>query len=155
MRILLDTNIILRLGDEGHRMHGEALAAIDWLDANEHESVIVPQVLYEYWVVGTRPPENNGLGMTAAKADAAISKWISVFRLLLDERGILAYWRDLVLGNDVKGKNAHDARLVAAMQRHEVTKLLSFNKQDFTRFAGINVFTPAEILAGKLPSAIL
>jgi len=51
MRILLDTNVVLRLGDKSHAMHGEALAAIDWLDANGHECVIVPQVLYEYWVV--------------------------------------------------------------------------------------------------------
>jgi predicted nucleic acid-binding protein len=150
MRILLDTNVVLRLGDRGHVMHGEALAAIDWLDANGHECVIVPQVLYEYWVVATRPSENNGLGMPVA--DAAISQWIAVFRLLLDERGVFAYWRDLVATTDVKGKNAHDARLVAAMQRHGLTDLLSFNKRDFIRFTAINAFTPAEVLDGRIPS---
>lgn len=70
MRILVDTNVVVRLGDKGHAMHGEALAAIDWLDANGHECVIVPQVLYEYWVVATRPAENNGLGMPVANVDA-------------------------------------------------------------------------------------
>jgi predicted nucleic acid-binding protein len=152
MRVLLDSNVVLRLGDRGHAMHAEALAAIDWLDANGHECVIVPQVLYEYWVVATRPAENNGLGMSVANADAAISEWIAVFRLLLDERGIFAYWRDLVATNDVKGKNAHDARLVAAMQRHGLTDLLSFNKPDFARYKVINTFTPAEVLDGRIPS---
>jgi predicted nucleic acid-binding protein len=152
MRILLDTNVVLRLGDKGHVMHAQAIAAIDWLDASGHECVIVPQVLYEYWVVATRPSENNGLAMTAAKADAAISRWIEVFRLLLDERGVFSYWRDLVATNDVKGKNAHDARLVAAMLRHGLTDLLSFNKTDFARFGAINTFTPAEVIAGLVRS---
>jgi predicted nucleic acid-binding protein len=51
----------------------------------------------------------------------------------------------------VKGKNAHDARLVAAMQRHGLTRLLTFNKPDFMRFPGINVYSPAEVLAGGIP----
>ncbi len=152
MRILVDTNVALRLGDKRHPMHSEALAAIEWLDANGHECVIVPQVLYEYWVVATRPSENNGLGMPAAKADAAISQWIEVFRLLLDERGVFSDWRDLVARNDVKGKNAHDARLVAAMQRHGLTDLFSFNKADFARFTAIKTYTPAEVLGGQIAS---
>lgn len=150
MRILLDTNIVLRLGDKSHAMHGEALAAIDWLNANGHECLIVPQVLYEYWVVATRPAEKNGLGMLVAHADAAISQWIALFRLLLDERGVFGHWRELVTAHDVKGRNAHDARLVAAMQRHGVTHILSFNKSDFTRFTAISAITPAELLAGQI-----
>ena len=91
MRFLIDTNVVLRLSDRSHGMHGEARAATAWLDTNGHDCVIVPQVLYEYWVVATRPLANNGLGMTVADADAAISRWMVVFRLLLDERGIFAF----------------------------------------------------------------
>ncbi|MEI8381171.1 MAG: type II toxin-antitoxin system VapC family toxin [Planctomycetota bacterium] len=150
MRILVDTNVVLRMADKGHPMHGQALSAIEFLDSNQHECVIVPQVLYEYWVVATRPIENNGLGMTTTNTDLAISKWITLFHLLLDERDIFPIWRDLVTSNDVKGKTAHDARLIAAMQRHGVTNLLSFNKPDFIRFNAIRVFTPAEVLAGQI-----
>jgi predicted nucleic acid-binding protein len=152
MRLLVDTNVVLRMADQGQAMHGDALEAIGWLDANGHECVIVPQVLYEYWVVATRPRENNGLGMTTANVDLAISQWITVFRLLLDERGVFTHWRELVAANEVKGKVAHDARLVAAMQRHSVTGLLTFNKTDFVRFSGIQVFTPADVLAGLISS---
>jgi predicted nucleic acid-binding protein len=133
-------------------MHRDALATIDWLDANGHEGVLVPQVFYEYWVVATRPLENNGLGMDAAVADQAMLRWMSTFRLLLDERGVYNLWRDLVTSNHVKGKTAHDARLVAAMQRHGLTDLLTFNKADFVRFKGIRVYTPAEALSGMIPS---
>ena len=150
MKVLLDTNIVLRLGNRNHAMHSEALASVERLDANGHECVVVPQVLYEYWVVATRPPENNGLGMSVADADATISQWTDVFRLFLDERGVFGHWRELVSKNDVKGKSAHDARLVAAMRRHGLTDLLTFNKSDFVRFPAINVFTPAEVLSGTI-----
>jgi predicted nucleic acid-binding protein len=152
MKILIDTNIVLRMADAGHAMHDQALAAIDWLDSQGHECVIVPQVLYEYWAVATRPLANNGLGMSPTETDLALSQWTTVFRLLLDERGIFDHWRTLVTTHDVKGKNAHDARLVAATQRHGLTHLLSFNKPDFTRFAQIQVFTPAEVLDGQFAS---
>jgi len=150
MRILLDTNVLLRIADKSHAMHREALEAVDWLDLHGHECVIVPQVIYEYWVVATRPLVNNGLGMAVDIADQAIASWATVFRLLLDERGVFQLWRGLVTGNDVKGKTAHDARLVAAKQRHGVSNLLTFNAGDFVRFGAIQVLTPADILAGQL-----
>jgi hypothetical protein len=43
------------------------------------------------------------------------------------------------------GKNAHDARLVAAMRVHGLTHLLTFNAQDFRRYPGINVVTPGDL----------
>lgn len=39
----------------------------------------------------------------------------------------------------MKGKNAHDARLVAAMVRHGLTHILTFNAQDFSRYRGITI----------------
>lgn len=47
----------------------------------------------------------------------------------------------------VSGKNAHDARLVAAMLAHGLTHLLTFNDADFQRFTGITTVTPAAVLA--------
>lgn len=152
MKILLDTNILLRISDKDHPSHAVAISAVEWLESSEHAGVIVPQVLYEYWVVATRPLANNGLGSDVSSVEADLEEWSSTFRLLLDERGVFTRWHSLVTANAVKGKTAHDARLVAAMQRHGVTNLLAFNKQDFTRFANIEVLTPAEILTGHLPT---
>ena len=126
------------------------MAALDWLAAHDHEAVIVPQVLYEYWVVATRLQEVNGLGLDVASAERAVAEWMTVFKPLLDERGVFGHWRNLVSAHEVKGKNAHDARLVAAMQRHRVTTQVTFNTPDFARFTGINVFSPADVLNGLL-----
>jgi len=43
-----------------------------------------------------------------------------LFRLLCDERAVYAIWEHLVSSIGVKGKQAHDARLAAAKQRHSV-----------------------------------
>jgi hypothetical protein len=128
-------------------MHQQALSSVAWLHAHRHECVLVPQVLYEYWVVATRPTENNGLAMPTAHVDSAISQWTQVFRLLLDERGVYSNWRQLVSTYDVKGKTAHDARLVGAMLRHSVSCILTFNKSDFSRFVSVTAITPSEVLA--------
>lgn len=152
MRILLDANIVLRLGHHESPQHAETTEAIAKLTAQGAGLCIVPQVLYEYWSVATRPIANNGLGMTVPQTEAVLTRWVSLFRLLLDERGVFTHWRDLVVRHAVHGKLTHDARLVAAMQRHGLTNLLTFNKPDFARFTSISNFSPSEILAGRLPT---
>ncbi|HUQ71446.1 MAG TPA: PIN domain-containing protein [Planctomycetaceae bacterium] len=152
MRILLDTNVLLRLDDVAHAQHADALAATEHLHADGHTCVLVPQVLYEFWVVATRPLEVNGLGLDVARVDQILDEWMRFFPVLLDERGVFRLWRNLVRSYAVLGKLAHDARLVAAMQRHGVTHLLTFNQPDFARFSAIEVLTPADVLTGRLPA---
>ncbi len=139
MRILLDTNVLCRLAEKGHPLHLTAEDAVSKLQSDGHELCLVPQVLYEYWVVATRPASENGLDMPAADVDKAIDLWIDLFTLMRDERGIFSAWRELVRQYDVKGKSAHDARLVAAMKRHGLAHLLTFNVADFQRYEGIEL----------------
>lgn len=151
MRILLDTNILLRLEDLDHVQHAAARSAIDALHANGHVLVLVPQVIYECWVVATRPGDVNGLELEASRVDQMISEWMEIFTLLRDERQVFRFWRELVTQRDVRGKHAHDARLVAAMLRHGVEAILTFNASDFRKFPGIQALSPVEVAAGHHP----
>jgi predicted nucleic acid-binding protein len=150
MRVLLDTNVLIRLGFAPDAVQDEAKAAVAWLFTQGHVCVVVPQILYEFWVVMTRPAEQNGMGMSVQDADGAIADLSTRCRLLLDERGVYSHWRSLVLAHAVKGKSAHDARIAAAMHRHGLQYVVTFNKADFQRFPGIDAFTPAEVVAGEL-----
>lgn len=47
-----------------------------------------------------------------------------------------------VLEDSVTGKQVHDARIVAAMNVHQITKLLTFNTKDFKRFQNIELIDP-------------
>jgi len=144
--ILLDTNILIRLAQPDHAHHITARDAVRALLEQGEELITVPQNLYEFWVVATRPTAANGLGMTVQQAQLELSQIKKLFRLFRDERGILPQWEQLVVDHSVQGKIAHDARLVAAMTRHDTTQLLTFNAGDFKRFPDITVLTPDSVL---------
>jgi predicted nucleic acid-binding protein len=148
MQILIDTNILVRVAEPEHKQHALANTAIHLLREANHDLYLVPQVHYEFWVVATRPTSNNGLGFSAEQAEFELSKLGSpLFRVLRDERAIYGHWRNLVNKYSIQGKNAHDARLVAAMMRHGVKHLLTFNAADFSRFEEIEVLTPEKVVA--------
>ena len=151
MSILIDTNVLLRRAQVASQHHQTAVDSIQALVQANLDVCLVPQVIYEFWVAATRPVNVNGLGMDVAMVKQSVHDLMRDFVLLRDEPGIFRHWLSLVEMNNVQGKPAHDARLVAAMQQHGVQNLLTFNVADFARFPTINVFSPADILAGKLP----
>jgi predicted nucleic acid-binding protein len=134
VKVLLDTNILLRLAVASHPTHADAIAAVHKLRLRGDEPAIVPQVLYEYWVVATRPTAQNGLGLTPADARLAIDEFLKSIVLLRDERGIFANWLANVTDLEISGKRAHDARLVAAMQRHRLSPSISRTSAAFRTF---------------------
>jgi predicted nucleic acid-binding protein len=149
MSILLDTNVLVRLAQTDDRDHAATKSVVVSLGKAGVELCVVPQVVYEFWVVATRPMSSNGLGMTTADAENSLKLLLEGFTLRLDERGIFRHWQSLVSLYDVKGKSAHDARLVAAMQRHGLTRILTYNTADFTRYPGIDVISPPDVPASR------
>jgi predicted nucleic acid-binding protein len=89
--------------------------------------------------------------MPTFDADRTIDDWLDLFTLLRDERGVFPTWRELARAFDVKGKSAHDARLVAAMKRHSVVPLLTFNIADFQRYEGIEILDARSVAAESPP----
>lgn len=143
MLVLVDTNVLLRAMEPGHRHNFQAVTSLQFVKASGNELCLVPQIHYEFWVVATRPILQNGLGMTPQAADAELIKLgPPLFRFLRDERAIYDRWRELVGQYRVEGKQAHDARLVAAMRRHGLTDILTFNVVDFRKYVGINPLNP-------------
>lgn len=151
MNVLLDANIPGRIAEAGHPQQQIAVDAVAALIRRGDSPCLVPQVLYEFWVVATRPIASNGLGLSVAEADAEISRLETLYPLFQDSPAIYPEWRRLVALHQVVGKNAHDARLVAAMVVHGITHILRFNAGDFTRFPGIVVLEPALLLAPPSP----
>jgi predicted nucleic acid-binding protein len=152
MNVLLDTNILTRMAQPGTEPSQIALDAVNALQLRGDTLSLVPQVLYEFWVVATRPAAVNGLGLTAPQADDELTRVLALFPLLIpDPPAILPEWRRLVAAHQVLGRNAHDARLVAAMTVHGLTHLLTFNTADFARFSGITVLDPASLTSPPTP----
>jgi predicted nucleic acid-binding protein len=79
--ILLDTNLLTRMTRSHDPQSGVARAAVQTLRGRGERLIVVPQNLYEFWAVATRPPGpppagRNGLGMSAAQA----GHWLRFFR---------------------------------------------------------------------------
>lgn len=55
MKILGDANILIRTANPVDPEHQTSIDALRQLAVSGHELIVVPQVLYEYWVVATRP----------------------------------------------------------------------------------------------------
>lgn len=147
MRILLDTNILVRLRQPESPQCLMAERAIARLRAFSYSLCIVPQVVIEDWAVCTRPAAANGLGLSVAEARTQLAELKRLFELFEDEIEVFARWERLIASIEVRGKVSYDARLVAAMERHGIGELLTFNGTDFCRFTHITVRLPEVVVA--------
>lgn len=140
--IVLDSNILLRYANTSDPLYPVVDAAITRLRADGEILCIVAQNLYEFWAAATRPVSANGLGMSIAEADTQKTRLKRLFRLLPDDPRLLDEWESLVFLYACHGRVSYDARIVAAMNTHGVTEILTFNAPDFRRFAGLTISDP-------------
>ncbi len=152
MNVLVDTNILGRMAEPAHAQYQTALDATAALTRRGDTPCVVPQVLYEFWTTATRPVAVNGLGLSASEAADELTRLKALFTFLADSAAVSPQWERLVVAHQVLGKQAHDARLVAAMTVHGLSHLLTFNTADFARFPGITALDPVAVAAPSSPS---
>ena len=142
MDILADTNILVRRIHRGDPQHRQARESLNRLGADGHRLCVTSQNLIELWAVCSRPVDANGLGLLPAQVDRILARVERSVVRLGDADSVYPEWRKLVALHAVSGKKAHDARLVAAMNVHGITHILTFNVGDFVRYPGITVIEP-------------
>jgi len=64
MRVLVDTNILLRSAQPNHPLCYQATHAVSKLLRQEDSAFFCPQNIAEFWNVATRPADRNGLGFS-------------------------------------------------------------------------------------------
>jgi len=100
---LLDTNVQLRIAQRSHPMSRVARDSVRVLLRRKERIQVVPQVMFEFWVVATRPVANNGMGMTPEAVKQKLEKAESFFDLLPDTGAIYREWLRLVRTYSVAG----------------------------------------------------
>jgi predicted nucleic acid-binding protein len=148
MRYLLDTNILLRLLDENSSQHALVSDTIAYLFSTQHNLLICPQSLAEFWAVASRPVVSNGLGFETVQTREAIEMFMLRFGMLFEKPETLGQWLELVTKYQVSGKPTHDAKLVALMLTHQLEQILTINTADFARYREIQAIHPNQILEG-------
>lgn len=142
MAILIDTNILLRSLQPHHPHCAIVERALSALRTRNETLNVTAQNLIEFWAVATRPASENGLGMTVEMATRELNVLKRLFSLLPETAPIFEEWERLVTTHRVSGKNTRDARIVAVMNVHGITRILTFNVQDFTRYQDISAVHP-------------
>lgn len=145
MATLIDTNVLLRSVQPSHSMHSVALAALETLLKKEEPLAITIQNVAEFWNVATRPEKNNGLGFTIGEAESALAVLERFFQILSEDAASYATWKRTLVMRRISGVQTHDARLAAVMKVHGITRIITFNVQDFARFTEIEAVHPDNV----------
>jgi predicted nucleic acid-binding protein len=148
MLVLADSGILLRLLERTDPQHTIIRQAIRLLRGQGNTPVTSPQNIAEFWNVSTRPATaRGGLGLSVQETEHRLRIIERLFQVLPDSPAGYPLWRQLVAQHGVMGVQVHDARLVAWMQAHGITHLLTLNAADFARYPGIVALVPHAVLA--------
>ena len=145
-RYLLDTNIFLRGVDENSHKQAVVRDAIRILLEGGHTCYICSQVLSEFWVVATRPVSENGLGWRNEQIEAEVKRLLQTFPVAIETSEAIRRWLDLMITHQVRGKRAHDIKLLGIMQANGISHLVTLNPRDFPAIEGITIVDPAHLL---------
>jgi predicted nucleic acid-binding protein len=84
MRVLVDTNILLRSAQPNHPLSPQATHAVSKLLRQKDSVFFCAQNIAEFWNVATRPAEVNGLGLSHEEALQEVSSIENLLTLLPD-----------------------------------------------------------------------
>ncbi len=147
MRVLVDTNIMLRSAQPNHALHPQAIHAVSSLMRQTDAVFFCSQNIAEFWNVATRPADRNGLGLSHEEVLQELGSIEALLTLLPDIPAIYVAWKEVVKDHRVQGVKVYDARLVATMKVYGVEGVLTFNAADFKRYREITALHPAALLA--------
>lgn len=142
MKVLLDTNVLLRQADQRAAESHAVSKLLTSLVENGDECCICSQNLVELWVVLTRPVEANGYGLEPAAARSTVDSLSGAFEFLPDPPNLPGVWLDLCTAHAVRGRQAYDARLAALVVATGIAGLVTLNPVDFKRFSSVKLLVP-------------
>lgn len=82
------------------------------------------------------------MGLTIEATNRYVNQMLRFFVVLPDTGRAFQTWRRLVVEHAVKGVKVHDARLVAAVASYGVSRIVTFNVEDFKRYGEIEAIHP-------------
>ena len=141
--MFLDTSLFIPARFDAAPAHALARAALSRVERTGEVLRISRQVMREYLAAATRPQAWSApLPMSRALADLS---WMEeAYEILEDGPQVMDTLARLCREIPVRGKQVHDANIVATMLAHGERCLLTFNIRDFRRFAAhIDIVDPA------------
>lgn len=132
--VFLDTNILVYANVDSAPLHKTALDRIQQLWDDGNDLWISQQVMREFLAVLTRPQTFSQPQPVSVVVERV--HWFQEHFHIAGEGGLVTEnLLDLVTKLNVRGKQVHDANIVATMQVQGISQLLTHNVADFNRYA--------------------
>ena len=144
-RVFVDTNVLIYASRSTALAYKQASAALLRLEVEGAELCISRQVLREYLVTVTRPPTDATPPLTLEVAVADVRRLLDIYTVLEGGPAVTEHLLRLVVDHPTRGKQIHDANLVATMLECGITRLLTFNEADFRRFRPLVTLEPVAV----------
>jgi predicted nucleic acid-binding protein len=132
--VFLDTNILIYASIVESPFHQAAVNKIQAQEVAGRELWISRQILREYLATLTRP-QTDISPIPILTLTTEVRFFENRFRVAEDSAQVTQNLLTLVQQIAVAGKQIHDANIVATMQAHNISQLLTHNISDFNRFA--------------------
>jgi predicted nucleic acid-binding protein len=137
---VIDTNVLIYSTVSGNPWYRQARQWLSTLQDTGMRLCVTTQILREYLVVLTRETvfeKSFGIDQALAQVGAILPALT-----VLDEPIAAAdLLRELVHRYQIRGKQIHDANIVAVMLTHGIHRLVTYNRADFVRFDEISLET--------------
>lgn len=130
---IVDTNVLVYSTASGNPWHQQARQWLAALQSKGHRLCVTTQILREYLVVLTRGSV-FGKSFSVDQVLAHIQTLLPSLTVFDEPLASADLLRTLVQRYQVRGKNIHDANIVAVMLTHGVRRLATYNQADFQRF---------------------
>ncbi len=132
-KAFVDTNILLRTIITQMDQHVESEALVQQMWADKVELWISRQVIREYLVQITHPRTFDP-PLEIEQVMEHLTQVEGLFRVADDTQAVTAHLKTLLQTVPTRGKQIHDANIVATMRANAIDTLLTLNYDDFRRF---------------------
>jgi len=127
---MVDTNVLVYSTVTDNPWHEQARQWLMSLHSQGTVLCVSPQILREYLVVLTRGQMFEAQ-FTVEQVVATLEAMLPWLRVLDETEATWVALRDVVRRYQVRGKRIHDANIVATMLSHGISRLATYNRQDF------------------------
>ena len=140
---LLDANVLIYAHQSLSEFHAQSRALLEKGLKGQVSLCICPQVLSEFYAVVTNPKRVTN-PTPAEEATAEIEKYFTAKNILKIYPGAEAMKKtiDLLKCYRVTKQNIFDLQLAATMLSNNVTRVYTYNEDDFSKFTEIEVLKP-------------
>ncbi len=137
--VFIDTNVLIYASFPELSLSNVARHRLNALRGRELPVWTSRQVLREFLATATRPGTLSSMAPVHSIMEA-LHLWADQLTIAEEDAEVTQHLLALLVSPGARGKQVHDANIVATMRRYGIHYLLTHNGSDFTRYApGITV----------------